>query len=67
MGIFVQVVKTYSTLCCEDNFQEDWIYFWPPNVTLKTEKVQFLTILNQNVSQGITKYFKETQLNRKIP
>ena len=41
----------------ENHFQEDPIKFWPPNLILKTENVQFLTILNQKALQDIKKSF----------
>ena len=41
----------------ENHFHGDWIDFWPSKLTLKTENVQFLTILNQKLIQGIKKSF----------
>ena len=50
----------------ENHFQEDLIEFWPPNLSLKTENVQFLTVLNQKTLQDIKKSFQEAHSNAKI-
>ena len=38
-------------------FRNIQLNFWPPKLTLKTEKVQFLTVLNQKALQDIKKSF----------
>ena len=50
----------------ENHIQEDWIDFWPPKLTLKTENVQFLTVFNQKLLQDIKKSSEEVHLDAQI-
>ena len=46
-------------------FQDDFIDFWHKKLTLKAENAQFLTELNQVVSQDLKKPFEEAHLDVK--